>query len=358
MSKMNEGQQNKNLYIGIDIHSEYHMAVAATQYAEEKGSMRFKNSDEGIDKFLDWIQQLNQTKEVILGIEGSGGNGERLTSTLIQKYNQIYEVNPLFTKQRRTYGTKRDKSDIRDARLITEILRTKLGELSRISREQQTDFILALKETVDWYEDLVYQRRRLKNQLNHLTKLEGLEKISFGRRNLTKTKQHYAIKNKSIKKQARSIVIRQKIIQLQSILNIEKQAKGEIINLVNKSCYQSLQTMPGIDTILTAEIIAGSEGIERFHNINQFIKYAGIAPVEKGSGKKTYFIQCKEGNRRLNTALYMATLNQLRWNRQARAYFDKKIKEGKTKKHALRCLMKRTACIVYGILKSKEKYRG
>ncbi|MCL4386978.1 hypothetical protein M1307_01100 [Patescibacteria group bacterium] len=49
---------------------------------------------------------------------------------------------------------------------------------------------------------------------------------------------------------------------------------------------------------------------------------------------------------------------QLRWNPKAKAYFEKKLKEGKTKNHALKCLMKRTACITYGMLRSGEDYRG
>jgi hypothetical protein len=53
----------------------------------------------------------------------------------------------------------------------------------------------------------------------------------------------------------------------------------------------------------------------------------------------------------------MVALNQLTKNQKAKEYFEKKIKEGKTKKHALHCLMKRTGSIVYGMLKSSVDYR-
>ena len=43
---------------------------------------------------------------------------------------------------------------------------------------------------------------------------------------------------------------------------------------------------------------------------------------------------------------------------KAKEYYEKKIKEGKSKKQALVCVMKRIACIVYGMLKSGEEYRG
>jgi transposase len=63
------------------------------------------------------------------------------------------------------------------------------------------------------------------------------------------------------------------------------------------------------------------------------------------------------GNRKLHHTLYLAGMLQLRWNPKAKAYYDKKIREGKTKKHALKCVMKRTACIIYGMLKNGKDYQ-
>jgi hypothetical protein len=56
--------------------------------------------------------------------------------------------------------------------------------------------------------------------------------------------------------------------------------------------------------------------------------------------------------------MYLLAFNQLRWNPKAKEYFHKKVAEGKTKRHALRCLMRITANIVYGMLKSGEPYRA
>ncbi len=82
-----------------------------------------------------------------------------------------------------------------------------------------------------------------------------------------------------------------------------------------------------------------------------------ISPREKSSAKTKRHVKNPDGNRKLNHAFYLTAMVQLRWSQRAREYFDKKVKEGKTKKHALKCLMKRVACIVYGMLKSGEAYR-
>jgi len=76
------------------------------------------------------------------------------------------------------------------------------------------------------------------------------------------------------------------------------------------------------------------------------------------SGKKKRHLRDMRNNRQLNTAMFLAALNQLRWNQKAKAYFQKKVAEGKTKKHALRCLMRIYANIIYGMLKSGEPYRA
>jgi hypothetical protein len=94
------------------------------------------------------------------------------------------------------------------------------------------------------------------------------------------------------------------------------------------------------------------------HSLDSFIRYTGIAPVERSSGKTTKYKQNYGGNRQLNSVLYIVALSHLRWDPKGKAYFEKKVQEGKTKKHAIRCLMSRIACIVYAMLKSGEAYRG
>lgn len=115
--------------------------------------------------------------------------------------------------------------------------------------------------------------------------------------------------------------------------------------------------MPGISTVLAAKIVAHTDGIERFKNLDKFIRYAGIAPLERSSGKTKKYIKANRGNRKFNASIYMAALSQRNFDTAAKAYFEKKVAEGKTKKHALRCLMKRVACIVYGMMKNGEVYR-
>ena len=64
----------------------------------------------------------------------------------------------------------------------------------------------------------------------------------------------------------------------------------------------------------------------------------------------------RRGNRRLNHAIHMAAVTQVRnKHSDGRAYFDKKVAEGKTSKEALRALKRRVSDAIYAKLKADAR---
>jgi len=76
------------------------------------------------------------------------------------------------------------------------------------------------------------------------------------------------------------------------------------------------------------------------------------------SGKRKRHIKTRSGNRRLNRALYQIVLTQIsnQGIEKARTYFQKKVDEGKSKKHALTCLKRQIINIIWSMLKEKRAY--
>lgn len=336
-------QNNLNLYtatfVGIDCHPTEHTALAINRFEEIKGSLRFENTKDGIKTLLSWLAQTDsQNDNVVVGVEGGGSSRQVLLSQLLESYPRVYEVNPLFTKQRRSFGTRTDKSDPLDAKLIATVLTTKLGQLPRITKEELTNSMLSLKKMVWFYEEVTVRGSAIQNQLHQLSREQAL--------NTGTGKEVIPL----------DFIFKSKQQELARIRQTQKQCVVKLRELLlNQGA--NLTSMKGVAVVLAAKIVAHSGGINRFKNINDFIQYAGIAPKEKSSGKTKRHVNNQTGNRNLNHAFYLAALLQLQWNKKAKAYFEKKLSEGKTKKHALRCLMKRTACIIYGLLKSGENYR-
>lgn len=331
---------NSATFVGIDAHRQEHTALAINRFEEEKGRLTFENTPQGIDQFISWLVKIEPEKDnLVIGLEGGSSTKRALVLSLLEQCPYLYEVNPLYTKQRRDYGTKGDKSDLVDAKLIAEVLTRKLSQLPKITKADLSPQLVCLKKTVWFYEETTRQGARIKNQLKQLSK----------ERELAQEKQEI---------KTLDFIIQEKKNQLGRIKRLQARLKLNLDQLLAANQATNLTTIKGVSTILAAKIVAHTGGIQRFSRINKFIKYAGIAPLEKSSGKTKRYTKSKKGNRQLNTAFYLLALNQLRWNPKAQSYFQKKLKEGKTKKQALRCLMKRVACITYGLLKSGESYRG
>ena len=336
---MNTLDVNTATFLGIDAHPTTHTALAINRFEEEKGILTFDNSQEGISKFLSWLPTIeSDSQKVIVGLEGGGNARHALIANLLKNYQNIYEVNPLYTKQRRTFGTRVDKSDPRDAKLIAEVLTRKLSELPIITKHDLSSHMLVFKKTVWFYEQTTAQGVSVQNQLHQL-------------------KREFVLSPNPTEKKTLKMIIAELEKQLKQVRITQKKCQKQLTELLEKQ-GKNLTTMKGIKIILASKIVAHSGGIERFSNLDSFIQYAGIAPREKSSGKTKRHTKSKTGSRKLNHAFYLAAMVQLRWNPKAKEYFEKKLKEGKTKKHALKCLMKRTACIAYGMLTTGEDYRG
>ena len=139
---------NTATYVGIDAHPTEHTAVAISRFEEEKGTLRFSNTLSGIAEFLSWLPTVEkQADNTVIGIEGRGTSGNAIVSCLLKTYQHVYEVNPLYTKQRRTLGTRGRKSDPIDAKLVAEVLTRKMALYQHSCHEVQSSCnALSVKE--------------------------------------------------------------------------------------------------------------------------------------------------------------------------------------------------------------------
>ena len=103
----------------------------------------------------------------------------------------------------------------------------------------------------------------------------------------------------------------------------------------------------GVGTVTAALILGEVLDVARFVDEGHFASYNGTAPIEWGSGGGTGpFILNRGGNRRLNNAMHMIALSQIRTDTPGRDYYRHKLAAGKTKKEALRCLKRKVSAAV------------
>ena len=108
----------------------------------------------------------------------------------------------------------------------------------------------------------------------------------------------------------------------------------------------------GVGPVIAGTVIGDVRQVFRFPSRDHFAACNGTAPVEVSSGdRKKVFRLSLRGNRRLNHAIHMAAISQIRHKHSdGRAYYEKKVAEGKTHKEAIRALKRRISDAIYAAL--------
>jgi transposase len=96
----------------------------------------------------------------------------------------------------------------------------------------------------------------------------------------------------------------------------------------------------------------------RFANGGRLAAYAGLAPVDRRSGRSiNNASQARTGNHRLKNALFIAAFVAARHDPTARAYYLRKRAEGKKHNAAITCLARRRCDLILAMLKTATPYQ-
>jgi transposase len=101
--------------------------------------------------------------------------------------------------------------------------------------------------------------------------------------------------------------------------------------------------------VIAGTVIGDARQVFRFAGRGHFASWNGTAPVEVSSGdrKKVYRLSLR-GNRRVNHAIHVAAISQIRRQRSdGRAFYERKVAEGKTHKEALQALKHRISDAIW-----------
>jgi transposase len=113
----------------------------------------------------------------------------------------------------------------------------------------------------------------------------------------------------------------------------------------------------GVGAVIAAIVIGCVADVSRFASRDHFAAYNGTAPIEVSSGNRKIYRLSRRGNRRLNHAIHMAAITQIRYRHSGgRAYYDKKMAEGKTHKEALRSLKRRISDAIFARLQADARH--
>ena len=327
--------------IGVDPHK---ASVAVAVIDEAAGELlecaSFPQNRAELRALERWAKRFPERR---WAVENAGGLGRHLAGRLAAAGESVVDVPPKLSARVRVLSTgNARKNDGLDA-LATALAAWRNERLAAVDPEAESEVLRLLSER---REDLVAERTRALNRLHGL-----LRDLVPGGVPRTLSTPRAARIMRSIRPQGASACVRRRLASeiLRDIRTLERKIAdlNERIEAEVEASATTLTEIFGIGPILAAKIIGTVGSVARFPTKAHFASYSGTAPVESSSGEVVRHRLSLAGNRRLNNALHMVAVCQARSDARGRAYYRKKIAEGKSRKEALRCLKRRISDSVF-----------
>lgn len=330
-----------DVVIGIDPHKATHTAVAVGDGEIELGRLEIRSGRGQLDRLLAWAEPFAQRR---WAIEGAEGLGLLLAQQLVAADQAVVDVPATLAARTRLLGNGRtNKNDPNDA-LSVAVTALRHRQLRTVTAAGYSELLRLLAKR---HIDLSNQRSRLVARLHALaTELSpgGIAK----RLNSTDAAKFLAgITPTDAVAQLRWDLIAELADDIARLETQSKHSERRVRDAVAAS-HTTVTDIYGIGPVIAAMLIGNTGNIARFANRDRYAAYNGTAPVEFSSGGRIVHRVSERGNRTLNHALHLAAMCQLRQRHsEGRAYFDRRVAEGKTNKEAIRALKRQISNNVY-----------
>lgn len=392
------------IYVGIDCHKTQHTACVINAFNEELDTLTFGNSKEEFEKLIEMVSKYTtEDVKAVYGLEDTQHLGHLLANYLLSRNEIVKHVLSTMTAAGRKKSPIQDKTDYVDSKCIAKAT---LDELDNLQNVSDNEIYWTLKQLVKMKKSLIEDNIKLKNKLHaqllhhypnykdffcridlvsaldfwetfpspdlikDLTPTELKEKFNTkGTFSLSKAElildivKTYEYKTLSYQEN-RNILIQTMVKNIRANCSQIEEMENQIINVYDKLDVK-LHTLIGLTKSTSAEIVAQIGNINRFSSSSKLAKYCGIAPISFSSGKHDIKLRNEFGNRQLNGYIYYLACRSIICTTKDRTnprnpifmnYYLKKLDEGKTKRQALTCIMRRLINIIYNILKNNVEY--
>lgn len=326
--------------IGIDPHKATHTAVAIDGDERVLGELQVRASTAQTERLCEWADNFG---DLTWAIESARGLGQLLAQQLVANGERVYDVPPVMAARVRVLGTGRSqKNDPNDARSVA-IAALRHPDLNAVAAD---DHVRVLHLLAKRHRDLARLRNMACCRL-HAVLVDLAPGGVAGR--ITPTKANALLACTP----TLDAVARQRVDiagdLIADVVHYDHQlaASTRRIEAAVAATDTTLLEIHGLGPICAATIIGYSGDITRFATRNHYATYNATAPIEASSGNKVRHRLNPRGNRQLNHALHVVAVCQLRPGTEGRAYYDRKIAEGKTSKEAIRALKRRISDVVY-----------
>ncbi|MFI5609448.1 IS110 family transposase [Amycolatopsis sp. NPDC051903] len=341
-----DGQE---VIVGVDTHKDFHVAAVVTALGVLLATNAFPTTRAGYQALVNWARGFGAVRRA--GVECTGSYGAALARHLAAVDIDVFEVNQPDKVNRRRRG----KSDAIDAesaaRSVLNGQASALAkggqgpvEMLRMFKVAKTSALKSRTQAINQLKAvLVSADPVLRDELRDLSTSEIVRRcIAWALATPTDsaTAARYTLRALACRIDRLSQEIADLNAQTAAVLSSHNPAMLDTYGV-------------GPDTAATLLIAAG-DNPERLRSEASFAALCGVSPVEASSGRTQRHRLNRGGDRQANSALRRIVLVRLRWDRRTRDYIDRRVREGKTKREAVRCLKRYIARELYRIITAPE----
>jgi transposase len=334
---------------GVDTHLDVHVAAALDGQGALLGVESFATTPHGYRRLLGWLRDFGDV--AVVGVEGTGSYGAGLSRHLHAEGVRVVEVDRPNRQRRRRRG----KSDPQDAITAARAAqsgdahgdaKTRNGNVEgmRVLRVARTSARKARTQALNQMRSLISTAPDdLRAELRDLNVYRLLERAAAFRpgtgrdpRSLTKLSLRLLAR--------RALSLEAEVAELDAILApLVADTAPELVARV------------GIGTeCASALLVAAGDNPERLRNEATFAHLCGAAPIDASSGKHERHRLNRGGDRQANSALWKIVITRMVYDPRTRDYIERRMKDGLTKKEAIRCLKRFIAREVYNCLPHQQ----
>src|SRR6266508_205534 len=325
--------------IGVDTHKRTHTAVALDRVGVQLASCEVEATSAGYAQLLAWASELG---EPAFALEGTGSYGAGLASLLVAVGLPVCEV------ERPRRERRRGKNDLIDAARAAERLLSGQGlNALRGGGPAREDLRLLLLER----RSAVRARTAALNQVHavlltaparlreRLDALKGDKLAQRCARLRPRDESERVLVSVLNRLAARARLLTRELAQLES--ELERIVSTLVPDLLGEC---------GVGPICAAQLVVSSGDPKRMRTEASVAALAGTSPGEASSGPSRRHRLNRGGDRQLNAAPHVIAHTRLRCHPETRAYRDRLLARGKSKREAMRCVKRQLARHYYRLL--------
>ena len=340
----------EEIILGVDTHKDLHVAAVISMLGALLDTANFPTTAAGYQQLLAWAQGFGVLRRA--GVECTGSYGAALTRHLRAADIMVTEVNQPDKASRRRRG----KTDAIDAEAAARAVLSGQATATAKTGDGPVEMVRVFKLAKT---SAVKSRTQAINQLKAvLVCAEPALRDSMAGLNTPKLIRQCAALPANTPSDTATAAAYTLQLLARRILDLTDQINDLNLQITQVLAAHASQLLErkgvGPDTAATLLIAAG-DNPERLHTEASFAALCGVSPIEASSGKTHRRRLNRGGDRHANCALHTIVLSRLRWDARSRAYVQRRITEGKTKREAIRCLKRYVAREIYQLIKPRHQ---